>query len=200
LAVAVEKDTGRFAGVVTARDILEQVKDSRAEVAESISIRDAEAARGAQPASAADAPETSAPDAKADTPDEVSDVGKTAEVDQTDEPADVDKAAEVDKPDEAAEVDKAAEVDEAADAPPAPADDSEPTEPPPDVESAGPDDQAKDEDDDVTAEIDKVESGEKLDEGDGPVERDQANDVTAVSGEPVDLSSARTDDDKDPVR
>ena len=50
LAVAVEKDTGRFAGVVTAREILEQVKGSRAAVAESISIRGAEAARGEQAA------------------------------------------------------------------------------------------------------------------------------------------------------
>ena len=60
LAVAVEKDTRRFAGVVTAREILEQVKGSRAAVAESISIRDAEAARGGQPAAAADATEPTA--------------------------------------------------------------------------------------------------------------------------------------------
>ena len=72
--------------------------------------------------------------------------------------------------------------------------------PPPEAKSVAPDDHANEQDDDVTAEIDKVESGEKADEGASPAERDQENDVTAVSGEPVDLSSPRTDDDKDPVR
>ena len=71
---------------------------------------------------------------------------------------------------------------------------------PPEAKSVAPDDHADEQDDDVTAEIDKVESGEKADEGASPAESDQENDVTAVSGEPVDLSSPRTDDDKDPVR
>jgi osmoprotectant transport system ATP-binding protein len=44
LAVAVAPDTGRFAGVVSADAILAQVTKSRAGVAESISIRAAEAA------------------------------------------------------------------------------------------------------------------------------------------------------------
>ena len=43
LAVAVAPDTGRFAGVVSARSILDQVKQTRAASAESISVAEAEA-------------------------------------------------------------------------------------------------------------------------------------------------------------
>jgi osmoprotectant transport system ATP-binding protein len=45
LAVAVTADTHRYAGVVSADTILDKVKDVRVSVAESISIRDAEAAQ-----------------------------------------------------------------------------------------------------------------------------------------------------------
>jgi len=44
LAVAVTGDTGRYAGVVSADTILDKVKDVRTSVADSISIREAEAA------------------------------------------------------------------------------------------------------------------------------------------------------------
>jgi len=44
LAVAVTADTGRYAGVVSADTILDKVKDVRVSIAESISIREAEAA------------------------------------------------------------------------------------------------------------------------------------------------------------
>jgi osmoprotectant transport system ATP-binding protein len=50
LAVAVDPETGRFAGVVSAEKILHQVADARAAVAESISVRAAESAmRRAEP-------------------------------------------------------------------------------------------------------------------------------------------------------
>ena len=75
LAVAVAKDTSRFAGVVTARDILEQVKGARAAVAESISIRDAEAAGSEQPAVSADVTEKAEKAEKAET-------AETAETDE----------------------------------------------------------------------------------------------------------------------
>jgi hypothetical protein len=45
LAVAVTGDTGRYAGVVSADTILDKVKDVRTSIADSISIREAEAAR-----------------------------------------------------------------------------------------------------------------------------------------------------------
>jgi osmoprotectant transport system ATP-binding protein len=45
LAVAVTADTQRYAGVVSADTILDKVKDVRASIAESISIREAEAAQ-----------------------------------------------------------------------------------------------------------------------------------------------------------
>jgi osmoprotectant transport system ATP-binding protein len=45
LAVAVTGDTGRYAGVVRADTILDKVKDVRTSIADSISIREAEAAR-----------------------------------------------------------------------------------------------------------------------------------------------------------
>jgi osmoprotectant transport system ATP-binding protein len=44
LAVAVTSDTHRYAGVVSADDILDKVRDVRVSIAESISIREAEAA------------------------------------------------------------------------------------------------------------------------------------------------------------
>jgi osmoprotectant transport system ATP-binding protein len=44
LAVAVTSDTHRYAGVVSAEDILDKVRDVRVSIAESISIREAEAA------------------------------------------------------------------------------------------------------------------------------------------------------------
>jgi hypothetical protein len=46
LAVAVTGDTGRYAGVVSADTILDKVKDVRTSIADSISIREAEAAQG----------------------------------------------------------------------------------------------------------------------------------------------------------
>ena len=49
LAVAVTADTRRFAGVVSADTILAKVKDVRTSIAESISTRDAEAAREHEP-------------------------------------------------------------------------------------------------------------------------------------------------------
>ena len=49
LAVAVTAETGRYAGVVSADDILAKVKDVRASIAESISIREAEAAHAYEP-------------------------------------------------------------------------------------------------------------------------------------------------------
>jgi osmoprotectant transport system ATP-binding protein len=49
LAVAVTADTQRYAGVVSADDILATVKDVRASIAESISIREAEAAHAYEP-------------------------------------------------------------------------------------------------------------------------------------------------------
>ena len=45
LAVAVTEDTGRYAGVVSAETILDKVKDVRTSIADSISIREAEAAQ-----------------------------------------------------------------------------------------------------------------------------------------------------------
>ena len=48
--------------------------------------------------------------------------------------------------------------------------------------------------------IDKVEPDEKGQEGDSAGEVDRENDVTVVSGEPVDLTTPHTDDEKDPVR
>ncbi len=48
--------------------------------------------------------------------------------------------------------------------------------------------------------IDKVELTRKRPDGAGAAEVDRENDVTVVSGEPVDLTSPRTDDEKDPVR
>ena len=87
LAVAVEKDTGRFAGVVTAGTILDQVKGARAAVAESISIRDAEAASGEQPAAPADAPETIAADDMADETAAAEKVDGAEQVDRTRSPS-----------------------------------------------------------------------------------------------------------------
>ncbi len=55
LAVAVTADTGRYAGVVSADAILDKVRDVRTSVAESISIRDAEAAFDYEPAAESDA-------------------------------------------------------------------------------------------------------------------------------------------------
>jgi osmoprotectant transport system ATP-binding protein len=49
LAVAVTADTRRFAGVVAADDILAKVKDVRVSIAESISIREAEAEQAHEP-------------------------------------------------------------------------------------------------------------------------------------------------------
>ena len=49
LAVAVTADTRRYAGVVSADDIIAKVKDVRVSVAESISIREAEAAQTYEP-------------------------------------------------------------------------------------------------------------------------------------------------------
>ena len=48
--------------------------------------------------------------------------------------------------------------------------------------------------------IDKVGADEKAQDGGSAAEVDRENDVTVVSGEPVDLTSPRTDDEKDPVR
>jgi osmoprotectant transport system ATP-binding protein len=55
LAVAVTADTGRYAGVVSADAILDKVRDVRTSVAESISIREAEAAFEYEPAAESDA-------------------------------------------------------------------------------------------------------------------------------------------------
>jgi osmoprotectant transport system ATP-binding protein len=49
LAVAVSADTRRYAGVVSADDILAKVKDVRVSIAESISIREAEMAQAYEP-------------------------------------------------------------------------------------------------------------------------------------------------------
>jgi osmoprotectant transport system ATP-binding protein len=49
LAIAVTADTQRYAGVVSADDILAKVKDVRVSIAESISIREAEAAHAYEP-------------------------------------------------------------------------------------------------------------------------------------------------------
>jgi osmoprotectant transport system ATP-binding protein len=54
LAVAVTADTGRYAGVVSADAILDKVTDVRTSVAESISIREAEAAFEYEPAAESD--------------------------------------------------------------------------------------------------------------------------------------------------
>jgi osmoprotectant transport system ATP-binding protein len=54
LAVAVTADTGRYAGVVSADAILDKVRDVRTSVAESISIREAEAAFEYEPAAESD--------------------------------------------------------------------------------------------------------------------------------------------------
>ena len=48
--------------------------------------------------------------------------------------------------------------------------------------------------------IDKVGADETARAGGGAAETDRDNDVTVVSGEPVDLAAPRTDDEKDPVR
>ena len=60
LAVAVTADTGRYAGVVSADAILDKVRDVRTSVAESISIREAEAAFEYEPAAESDASEVEA--------------------------------------------------------------------------------------------------------------------------------------------
>jgi osmoprotectant transport system ATP-binding protein len=54
LAVAVTSDTGRYAGVVSADAILDKVRDVRTSVAESISIREVEAAFEYEPAAESD--------------------------------------------------------------------------------------------------------------------------------------------------
>ena len=56
LAVAVTADTGRYAGVVSADTILTKVKDVRASIAESILIREAEAARASERAEPEEGP------------------------------------------------------------------------------------------------------------------------------------------------
>ena len=117
LAVAVAPDTGRFAGVVSARSILEQVKQARAASTESITVAEAEAHR----------PEPVAPPAKSDKePAATEEKAPAAE-----EPAEgaVEKAATEEKensPSDAVKDETPAEVpraseDDAADLAPAPA-------------------------------------------------------------------------------
>ena len=65
LAVAVAPDTGRFAGVVSARSILDQVKQTRAASAESISVAEAEAHLPEPVAVAAESEEAPAEEASA---------------------------------------------------------------------------------------------------------------------------------------
>jgi osmoprotectant transport system ATP-binding protein len=56
LAVAVTADTRRYAGVVSADTIIAKVKDVRASIAESILIREAEAAQASEPAEPEEGP------------------------------------------------------------------------------------------------------------------------------------------------
>jgi osmoprotectant transport system ATP-binding protein len=198
LAVAVEKDTRRFAGVVTAREILEQVKGSRAAVAESISIRGAEAARGEQAAPVADPRETTGPETtappEAAAPSETTAADEAAKAPEDQEADRAKDAAGVDDAAEPADVDRAEAADGSAHLQPVPSDAGQ--HPQPAAKSAA------DDDDDVTAVIDKVGADDTTQAGAGgdAAEADRENDVTVVSGEPVDLASPRTDDEKDPVR
>jgi osmoprotectant transport system ATP-binding protein len=173
LAVAVTPDTGRFAGVVAARNILDQVADARIAVAESISVRDAEGAmRRPVPQSAPDKAEKSRPadsdedrDAKAgaNKSDDVETSAPVAETaaSPTDEPKDEPKAqAEGGDP----KTNSKASTPEAVAASAA---DSAPTE---SVDSSS-------------------EPAEGQPEPDAAVDR-EATIVTVVSGRPVDLGKA----------
>jgi osmoprotectant transport system ATP-binding protein len=83
LAVAVSADTGRYAGVVNADGILAKVKDVRVSIAESISIRESEAAQAYEPVPEAEERfEPLAEPEQADTSDELYD--QLAEPEQTD--------------------------------------------------------------------------------------------------------------------
>ncbi len=85
LAVAVDRDTGRYAGVVAAKTILDQIADARAASVESISVRAAESGREAPVAAltsgpAHDAPVVDRPDAdEAATAGPVSDRAATGD-------------------------------------------------------------------------------------------------------------------------
>ena len=83
LAVAVTAEAGRYAGVVSADDIIAKVKDVRVSIAESISIREAEAAKAYGPIPEAEqGPETLGEPEHGDDSDELYD--QLAEVEQPD--------------------------------------------------------------------------------------------------------------------
>ena len=164
LAVAVAPDTGRFAGVVSARSILDQVKQTRAASAESISVAEAEAHLPEPVAVAAEPEEVQAEAVVAEEASAAGAVDEGASAEQalaaTDATGDSaatesDTPAEETKDETPAEVPRASEED-AADLAPAPAPD----------------------------EADADEPGQEA----------EPTETTVVSGEPVDLtkSSAET--------
>jgi osmoprotectant transport system ATP-binding protein len=116
LAVAVTAETQRYAGVISADDILAKVKDVRGSIAESISIREAEAAKAYE--AIPDAEERLEPlveSEEADDSDELYD--QLAEVEQPDGSDQVyDQPAEVKRPDGSDQVyDQLAEAEQADD-------------------------------------------------------------------------------------
>jgi osmoprotectant transport system ATP-binding protein len=112
LAVAVTAETQRYAGVISADDILAKVKDVRGSIAESISIREAEVAKAYEPIP--DAEERLEPlvePEEADDSDELYD--QLAEVERPDGSDELyDQLAEVERPDGSDQVnDQPAEVE-----------------------------------------------------------------------------------------
>jgi osmoprotectant transport system ATP-binding protein len=98
LAVAVTAEGRRYAGVVSADDILGKVKDVRVSIAESISIREAEAAQAYGPIPDADAePELPSEPEQGDDSDEPYD--QTAELEQGDDSGEpYDQTVELEQP------------------------------------------------------------------------------------------------------
>jgi osmoprotectant transport system ATP-binding protein len=171
LAVAVDADTGRFAGVVHAQTILAEVADARVAAAESISIRAAESAMGRpKPSSAADKTEKSAP-AEAVEPAKAK--AEAGDVDNLHRP---ERSTESDA-DRSENSSKWAAVAERATAKKQDADSADVAEPATTVE-----DEPKAE---VQDEKDADEQPEPATESD-----QEAKIITVVSGTPVDLRSA----------
>ncbi len=103
LAVAVTPETGRFAGVVSARKILDQVADARVAVAESISVSAAEGAmRGTEPQPLPDEARKSAPAESIEGGDaKTQPAGGADNPEKTADPASADSAGGKERPAEA---------------------------------------------------------------------------------------------------
>ncbi len=206
LAVAVAPDTGRFAGVVSARSILDQVKQTRAASAESISVAEAEAHLPEPVAVTAESEEAPAEQVVAEEASAAGAVAEGASAEKAPAATDAtgdsaategDTPAEETKDETPVEVPRASEED-AADLAPAPApDEADADEPGPEAEptettvvSGEPVDLTK-------SSAETTASAESVEDEPGPLERDQPSDHDDSADDAANADDPDSDADRE---